>query len=172
MTARENKPAGAARPVTNVRQIGGMIIDHTPTRRVKTLEEMTPWALLCAATGRHLGFMLNDPRVGDVDGWGEAAQEVHYRCDCTRWKYEVVDAAGHTLSRSVQYGGGELLIDGGSGSRAEAKLVWLRHVRDRRDAAIAKADAEAAREERVAVAGHKAEVAKRPRRTRRKTDPA
>lgn len=148
----------------NIRTIGGMIVDHTPTRRVKTLEEMSPWALLCATTGRHLGFMLNDPRVADVEGWGEAAQEVHYRCECTRWKYEVVDAFGHTMSRSVQYGGGELLIGGGSGSRAEAKLVWLRQVRERRDAAIAKADAEAALEARAAVAEHKASVAKRPRR--------
>jgi len=167
---RPNKPAGSARPVTGVRTIGGMIVDHTPTKRVKTLEDMSPWALLCAATGRHLGFMLNDPRVADVDGWGETAQEVHYRCDCTRWKYEVVDAFGHTISRSVQYGGGELLIDGGSGIRAEAKLVWLRRVRERRDAALREADAAAALEERVAVAEHKAQVAKPRRRRTRKSD--
>jgi hypothetical protein len=154
----------------NVRQLGGMIVDHTPTRRVKSLEDMSPWALLCAATGRHLGFMLNDPRVADVDGWGESAQEVHYRCDCTRWKYEVVDAFGHIMSRSVQYGGGELLIDGGVGSRAEAKLVWLRKVRERRDAAVRKADAHADLEGRVAVAAHKAEL-KATRRRKRATPP-
>jgi hypothetical protein len=171
-----NKPAGSARSVTNVRAIGGMIVDHTPTKRVRSHEDMSPWALLCAAAGRHLGFMLNEPRVADVDGWGEAAREVRYRCECTRWKYEVVDAEGRTMSRSVQYGGGELLIGGGRGEQAHAKKVWLDRVQERRDAAIRKADADAAQQEGGAVAEHKASVAKKapakPRRSRRKTGTA
>jgi hypothetical protein len=159
--------------VPSIRKIGGMIVDHTPTQRVKSYEHMSAHALLCAAAGRHLGFLTNDPVCAEVEGWGRIrALEVHYRCDCTRWRYEVVDAdTAETISRSTQYGGGELL-EPGANSQREAKKVWLDQVQERRRAAIAAADEQAQLEARAAVAAHKAEVAKKPRRTRRKTGPA
>lgn len=152
--------------VPSIRKIGGTIVDHSPTVRVKSYEHMSPHALLCAVAGRHIGFITNDPVCAPVDGWGPIrSAEVHYRCDCTRWKYEVVDLdTGDTISRSTQYGGGELLELGGRPSQKDAKKLWLEQVQERRAAAIRKADEAAALEERAAVAEHKAEVAKKPRR--------
>ena len=151
-----NKPAGSARPVTAIEQRGQAILAHTPTVRVKSYEDMTPWALLCAAGGRHLGFLLNDPVVVPAaSNWGTGvdAREVHYWCDCTRWRYEVLDwRTKEVLSRSVQYGGGVLLETGGR--QRDAKGVWLEQVEQRRADAIAKADAEAELEERAALEEH------------------
>ena len=129
---------------------------------------MPPWPLLCAAGGRHLGFLLNDPVVTPATGWGAVdAREVNYTCHCTRWKYEVIDwGTKETLSRSTTYGGG-VLLETGTGSQREAKGVWLEQVEQRHADALARADELAALEERAAREEHAATRPKR-RRTRRK----
>lgn len=104
-------------------------------KRVRDVHELPDESLLCAAMGRHTGFGEDaSTEVREVDGWGHRqAVEVKYRCNCGRWKREVIDGdSGETLSRSPEYGGGVLLWLGSSPSRAEAKAEWLRRLWERR----------------------------------------
>lgn len=122
-----------------------MIRDQSPVLRVATVEDLSDHALICALNTRHVGFMTDDPEIADNTEWGDVnAQSLYYRCPCRRWKYEVVDAdTGLTLSRSTQYGGGELLHTGGRIDHAEAKREWLRRVQTRKAEAIARAAGQA-----------------------------
>jgi hypothetical protein len=104
-------------------------------RRVTSVFDLPDASLRCAALGRHVGFGAEDPRVRDVTGWpGHRAAEVHYTCDCGRWKRETIDQdTGETLTRGAEYGGGVLLWLGSSPSRDEARAVYLARVRARAD---------------------------------------
>lgn len=109
--------------------------DSTGTRRVRDVTQLPDDALTCAVAGRHVGFVRNDPQIIDnVPWWSNVtADEIRYRCDCGRWKQETVDHdTAERLSRSVNYGGGVLLVTGGQVSQTEAKAEWLRRVRTRR----------------------------------------
>jgi len=134
MTA-PNKPAGSARPVTGIRQIGDTIVHHSAVVYVNDYEDLDNWPLLCSR-GRHLGFLINDPIMAKVEGWGPInSWEVWYSCDCGRWRYDVTDRdTGETISRSVQYGGGQLPRCARDTERA--KKVWLDRVEARRTAAL------------------------------------
>lgn len=112
--------------------------ENTPTRRVRDVTQLPDEALQCAVAGRHVGFVRNDPVIIEAVPWwtNVTADEVHYRCDCGRWKQEAVDHdTAERVSRSVNYGGGVLLVTGGQVSQTEAKAEWLRRVRARREAA-------------------------------------
>lgn len=99
--------------------------------------------LLCAAAGRHFGFFRNDPTWKKVGGWGALnSWEIVWRCDCGRWKREIVDRdTAETLSHSPVYGGGVLVAIGevgqigGIGVRDARVELWRRQAQRKRRSA-------------------------------------
>lgn len=105
--------------------------------RVNSLTDMSDESVTCAALGRHVGFGLEDPLRETQEGWGEAtkAERWTFVCTCGRWRAEVVDTVtGQILSRTKQYGGGELLYSGKRPPRDDARKEYaVRMTRRRRN---------------------------------------
>lgn len=103
-------------------------------RRVDTIFDLPDESIRCLALSRHVGFGVDDPTMRPQDGWGRrSAMEVRYACDCGRWRRETVDVdTGEILTRAPDYGGGVLLTNRVTPTRAEARQEYLRRVRSRR----------------------------------------
>ena len=99
--------------------------------RVTSIMDLPDVSIRCAAAGRHVGFFHDDPPVIECGGWGSVrSAEVTYRCDCGRWRRDVVDLDdGEVLT--VAYGGGTLIAAGSSPGRREARAEYLRRVQAR-----------------------------------------
>lgn len=126
-----------------MRCVTGASVLSDQARRVRSVTDLPDESLRCAAAGRHLGFFVNDPTWHKVGGWGRLnSWEITWRCDCTRWKREIVDRdTAETLSRSPVYGGGVLVAIGevgqigGIGVRDARVELWRRQAQQRRNSA-------------------------------------
>lgn len=100
-------------------------------RRVASIVDLPDASIRCSAKGSHVGFFFEDPAVIEIGGWGQVrAAEVLHRCDCSRWRRDVVDLDdGEVLH--VEYGGGVLMTAGSQPSKKEARAEYLRRVQSR-----------------------------------------
>jgi hypothetical protein len=108
---------------------------HAHETRVNSVTDMSDASVACAALGRHIGFGVEDPLREPQDGWGEAtkAERWTHVCMCGRRRAEVVDTTtGTILSRTMQYGGGELLYSGKRPPRDDARREYAVRMNRRR----------------------------------------